>query len=169
MAAAGGSGSKRYTLKSRDGEEFEVEDDVAVRSQTIKHLIEDNCADDTIPLANVTGKILALVVEYCRKHAQVETGGGHARSTGLEDQVLDEGLVAWDAEFVKLDQDTLFDLLLAANYLEVTELLDLTCQTVANMMKGKSAAEIRKTFHIVNDYTPEEEQEVRKEIKWAFG
>ena len=47
-------------------------------------------------------------------------------------------------------------------------MLDLTCQTVAGMMKGKTPEEIRKTFNIKNDYTPEEEAEIRREIQWAF-
>jgi S-phase kinase-associated protein 1 len=45
---------------------------------------------------------------------------------------------AFDAEFVKVDQSTLFDLILAANYLNIKSLLDLTCQTVAGMIKGKT-------------------------------
>lgn len=28
--------------------------------------------------------------------------------------------------------------------------------------------EIRKQFHIKNDFTPEEEEEVRRENQWAF-
>ena len=36
------------------------------------------------------------------------------------------------------------------------------------MMKGKSAEEIRKTFNIKNDFTPEEEDEIRKHNQWAF-
>ncbi|KAK6141015.1 hypothetical protein DH2020_025237 [Rehmannia glutinosa] len=74
----------------------------------------------------------------------------------------------FDAEFVKVDQGTLFDLILAANYLDIKSLLDLTCETVANMMKGKTPDEIRKEFNIKNDYTPEEEEEVRQENLWAF-
>ncbi|WOL00442.1 SKP1-like protein 1B [Canna indica] len=56
----------------------------------------------------------------------------------------------------------------AANYLNIKGLLDLTCQTVADMIKGKTPEEIRKTFNIKNDYTPEEEEEVRRENQWAF-
>ena len=40
--------------------------------------------------------------------------------------------------------------------------------TVANMIKGKTPEEIRKTFNIMNDFTPEEEEEVRRENQWAF-
>ncbi|KAG5533172.1 hypothetical protein RHGRI_027404 [Rhododendron griersonianum] len=66
------------------------------------------------------------------------------------------------------EEEVLLRLLLAANYLDVRELLDATCQTVADMIKGNTPEEIRKTFKIANDFTPEEEEEVRKENAWAF-
>ena len=56
----------------------------------------------------------------------------------------------------------------AADYLNIKNLLDLTCETVACMMKGKTVEEIRKKFNIKNDYTPQEEEEVRGENQWAF-
>jgi S-phase kinase-associated protein 1 len=56
----------------------------------------------------------------------------------------------------------------AANYLDIKALLDLTCQTVADMMKGKTPDQIRATFNIENDYTADEEEEVRRENQWAF-
>ena len=48
----------------------------------------------------------------------------------------------------------------AANYLNIKPLLDLTCKTVADMIKGKTPEEIRAHFNIQNDFTPEEEEEV---------
>jgi len=56
----------------------------------------------------------------------------------------------------------------AANYLNINNILDLACQAVANMIKGKSPEEIRHTFNIMNDFTPEEEEDVRRENQWAF-
>jgi len=162
--------SETILLKSSDGEEFQVEKKVMLESSTIKHMIEDDCAQSVIPLPNVTGKILSKVIEYCRKHVEF-----NAKRVGIEKPLIDVGdskdeadMKTWDAEFIKVDQDVLFDLILAANYLDIKELLDFLCHTVADMMKGKTPEEIRKTFHIVNDYTPEEEEEVRKENAWAF-
>ncbi|OAY50541.1 SKP1-like protein 1B [Manihot esculenta] len=155
------STGRKITLKSSDGETFEMDEAVALESQTIKHMIEDDCADNGIPLPNVTSKILSKVIEYCKKH--VETPKSEDRPSSVDDE-----LKAWDAEFVKVDQATLFDLILAANYLNIKSLLDLTCQTVADMIKGKTPEEIRKTFNIKNDFTPEEEEEVRRENQWAF-
>ena len=37
----------------------------------------------------------------------------------------------------------------------------MTCKTVANMIKGKTPEEIRKTFNIKNDFTPSEEEQVK--------
>jgi S-phase kinase-associated protein 1 len=55
-------------------------------------------------------------------------------------------------------------LLLAANYLDIKSLIELCCAKVATMIKGnhfiyligKTPEEIRQTFGIVNDFTPEE-------------
>lgn len=160
---------KKVTLKSSDGETFEVEESVALESQTIKHMIEDDCADNAIPLPNVTGKILSKVIEYCKKHVEAAANKPSTDDRSSSASVaVDDELKTWDADFVKVDQNTLFDLILAANYLNIKSLLDLTCQTVADMIKGKTPEEIRKTFNIKNDFTPEEEEEVRRENQWAF-
>uniref|UniRef100_A0A453DFY5 SKP1-like protein n=3 Tax=Aegilops tauschii subsp. strangulata TaxID=200361 RepID=A0A453DFY5_AEGTS len=163
MAAEEGE-KKMITLKSSDGEEFQVEEAVAMESQTIRHMIEDDCADNGIPLPNVDSKILSKVIEYCKKHVQADASS----STSTAAPAPAEDLKSFDADFVKVDQATLFDLILAANYLNIKGLLDLTCQTVADMIKGKTPEEIRKTFNIKNDFTPEEEAEIRRENQWAF-
>ncbi|GLT34412.1 hypothetical protein SLA2020_089290 [Shorea laevis] len=147
------STGRKITLKSSDGETFEVDEAVALESQTIKRVIEDVCTDNGIPLPNVTGKILSMVIEYCEKH--------------IEAPKSDDELKAWYTDFVKVDPYTFFDLLLAANYLNIKSLLDLTCQTVADMIKAETPEEIRKIFNYKYS-TPEEEEEIRREHQWAF-
>ncbi|XP_004304041.1 PREDICTED: SKP1-like protein 4-like [Fragaria vesca subsp. vesca] len=145
---------KMLTLKSEDGEVFEIEETVAVQSQTIKHMVEDDCADNAIPLPNVKGPILARVIEYLKKHVADAEDNKESKKEDVE------SLKKFDDEFLKVDQSVLFDLILAANYLNIKELLDLTCQ--------ETPEQIRKTFNIKNDFTPEEEEEVRRENQWAF-
>ncbi|KAF5728059.1 SKP1-like protein 1B-like [Tripterygium wilfordii] len=145
--------SKKITLISFEGDRFEVEETVVLQSQTVKHMIEDDCTDGGVPTPNVTSKILTKVIEFLKKHAESSK---------------EEDLNAWDAEFIRVDQSVLFDLIMAANYLNIKGLLDLTCRTVADMIKGKTPEEIRKNLNIRNDFTPEEEEEVRRENQWAF-
>ena len=84
----------------------------------------------------------------------------------LKSANMAEVVSEWDAAFVAIEQEMLFELILAANYMNIKSLLDLTCAKVASMIKGKTAEEIRKTFNIVNDFTPEEEVQVREENRW---
>ena len=72
---------RKITLKSSDGENFEIDEAVALESQTIKHMIEDDCTDNGIPLPNVTSKILSKVIEYCKRH--VPTSALDAATYGL--------------------------------------------------------------------------------------
>ena len=49
---------------------------------------------------------------------------------------------------------------LCYSQLKCQPLVDLCCAKVASMIKGKTPEEIRRTFNIVNYFTPEEEAQV---------
>ncbi|KRY08518.1 S-phase kinase-associated protein 1 [Trichinella britovi] len=85
--------------------------------------------------------------------------------TMLEDLCTDEGKA--ELEPIPLPNVNSTILKKAANYLEIKSLLDVACKTVANMIKGKSPEEIRRTFNIKNDFTPEEEEQIRRENAWC--
>ena len=151
-------------LTSSEGTEFTVDRDIAEKSVLLKNMLEDvGESDMAIPLPNVTGPILKKVVDWCTHH---RTDANPPVEDELKQRSADD-IDEWDADFCKVDQGTLFELILAANYLDIKPLLDLTCKTVANMIKGKTPEEIRKTFNIVNDFTPEEEEQVRRENEWC--
>lgn len=152
------------TLQSNDEQTFKVKRDVISKSITIENMLQDIQDSETaVPLPNVTGVILKLVLQYLEHE--------HANPTVVSEDKKDEkrtdDISEWDQKFLEVDQPTLFHLILAANYLDIKSLLNVTCKTVANMIKGKTPEEIRKTFNIVGDFTPEEEEQVRKENEWA--
>ncbi|TMX04698.1 hypothetical protein EJD97_005780 [Solanum chilense] len=148
------SSTKFLTLKTNDKEEFVLEEAIAIRSQTIKNMVEDDCVSNFIPLPNVDSKTMIKVIEYWKKHS--------------EEGISKDKLMDFDKAFVKVDQSILYALILAANFLNDKEMLDMICQEVANRIKGKTPEEIRKEFNIENDFTPEEEEEIRQENVWAF-
>ncbi|KAJ1685355.1 hypothetical protein LUZ63_016745 [Rhynchospora breviuscula] len=160
-------------LTSSDREEFVVNEKVARECATIRNMMEDDCVIINFPLPNVTSKTLSKVIEYCQKHVAeaekiaaetAEEGSSSARAAPKANKDLED----WDKAFVNVDVYTLFDLILAANYLNVSGLLDLTIRTAANLIKGKSPEQIRKTFHIQNDLSLEEENKIRNQNPWAF-
>merc|ERR1712124_117921 len=92
--------STSVKLKSKQEEIFEVEKDVACRSVTVKNMVDDTGLDAPVPLPMVDSKILIKVIEYCKYHHKDEK-------------------TVWDKDFVKVDDETLFNLILAANYLDI--------------------------------------------------
>jgi len=129
----------------------------------IKTALEDDKDAKEVNLVHISAPIVKKVVEYMTYHMDREP---RKIESPLKSTNMKELVDRFDAAFVDdIDQDTLFKLLLAANYMDVKSLLGLICAKVASMMKGKTADQIRKTFNIRGEFTPEEEEEIRKEHK----
>lgn len=111
----------QVTIMSQDGQDFKMDVKTAKQSETLKNLIEDAGIDAPIPVPNITGKILAKIVEAMKVLAENnldksdKDGYINLLLTNLEDQDL-----------------TLF--LLAANYLDIKELLDRSVSFIANKL-----------------------------------
>ncbi|KAF2086981.1 E3 ubiquitin ligase complex SCF subunit sconC [Saccharata proteae CBS 121410] len=158
--------ANNIVLTTSDGVDITVERAVAERSILIKNLLEDlgTGTGEPIPIPNVNEQVMRKVIEWCAQHKKDpptigdDDSDSRKKSTDIEE---------WDQKFMQVDQEMLFEIILAANYLDIKALLDVGCKTVANMIKGKSPDEIRKTFNIQNDFTPEEEDQIRRENEWA--
>ncbi|CAB4253794.1 similar to Saccharomyces cerevisiae YDR328C SKP1 Evolutionarily conserved kinetochore protein that is part of multiple protein complexes [Maudiozyma barnettii] len=170
--------NQTVVLVSGEGEKFTVEKKIAERSLLLKNYLndmhdsnvdsdsdgEDEDEDDEIvmPVPNVRSSVLQKVIEWAEHH----------RNSNFPDEDDDDSrksapVDAWDREFLKVDQEMLYEIILAANYLNIKPLLDAGCKVVAEMIRGRSPEEIRRTFNIVNDFTPEEEAAIRRENEWA--
>jgi S-phase kinase-associated protein 1 len=151
-------------LLSSEGIIYEVEESAACKSELIKDLVDCSGNEGEIPLPDVKSETLKKVIEYCRHY---KDSCPQEIEKPIKSAILNEIVPSWDADFVELGQEELFELILAANYLRIKGLIDLTCAKVAAMLKGKTAEEITKQFGIENSFTPEEEEEIRKSNKWA--
>lgn len=155
-------------LTTSDDVEFKVDREVVERSVLIKNMLEDvGESEQAIPLPNVSSSVMKKVLEYCEHHRGEPLPSADVDQSQDETRKRTTDISEWDQKFITVDQEMLFEIILAANYLDIKSLLDVGCKTVANMIKGKTPEEIRKTFNIKNDFNPQEEEQVRKENEWC--
>lgn len=157
--------------------------DISLSAARISDLIKDASGDpedreddedDNTPLeievSRVKGPCLALVVDFMKHHhvekmKEIPTPLGGSSFNEVMDQ-------EWYQQFVSDENlgdnnDMLFDLLTAANFMGIKELLDLSCLKVTFQLTGKTADEIRDILRLP-ELTPEEETQARTEHKWIF-
>lgn len=127
---------KRFTLSRKD----------AGISTLIKVSTDADAAADEIKLPSVTGSVLEHVVVYMRHHKGVEPPviEKPLRSKIMSEVCPDKA----DAKFIdaigELNKQPLYDLILAANYLDIKSLLHLGCAKVASLIKGQPLEKIKE-------------------------
>lgn len=148
-------------------DKIEVDRAAAMMSHLIKDMLEEDDDEDLpeIPLPNVQRETLLEVVKFCVYHVDNPMNKlcRPLKSTDMVDIVGE-----WDARFIDMEQNLLFNVILAANYLHLPDLLDLGCAKIASMIKSKSPDEIKELFNIEKNATPEEIEQVRQENTWIF-
>ncbi|XP_054945031.1 S-phase kinase-associated protein 1-like [Physeter macrocephalus] len=110
----------------------------------------------SIKLQSSDGEIFEVDVEIVKQSVSTKAM--------LEDLGMDD---EGDDDPVPLPNVNAATLKKAANYLDIKDLLDVTCKTVADMIKGKTPEESQKTFSIKNDFAEEEEAQICKENQWC--
>ena len=141
-------------LMTSDGELVEVPKDDAMHSTLIRGIIEDSGAEEDIPLPQVKKAILEKIIVYWKYISQ---NAAPEIDKPLRSNQLSDVVNEWYADYVNVEQELLFELILAANFLDIKSLLELACAKVASVIKGMSIPEIRDYFHIENDFTTDEE------------
>jgi S-phase kinase-associated protein 1 len=137
-------------LISSDDHTIVVEPKAAKMSEVLKNIIEDLPEEDSpIRVPNVTGDILALVMQYCDNHKNDPPGS----PVEIGD---------FDAAFIRdKNKDTLINLIKAADFLQIDGLVNLICPTLANkFIQAINIQRIFEAFRTENKFTEQEEQDV---------
>ncbi|XP_049821470.1 S-phase kinase-associated protein 1-like [Aethina tumida] len=147
-------------LMSKEGHIFDVDIDAVKCSTVIASHVDTNGVNEVVPLTKVSSLVLGLITEYITYHKFIPVltendDNGRTKSDNISD---------WDRQFMEIDDSTVFDMLLAAHYLELDDLENLCCKTIANIMQGLTPGEICQRFNIKNDFPPfEQEPKVTKD------
>jgi S-phase kinase-associated protein 1 len=157
-------------LLSDDGQLFELGYGAAMLSGTLRNMAEDlgwrpeggHGPAEPVPVPGVRGAALARVAEFCRARAEAQPiAAGEA-----EGKAQGKGGPPFVAP--GMPQSELKELTLAANFLDVPELLDDCCRALAEAVSGMDPDGIREYFGIENDFGPGEEEALRRETRWTF-
>ena len=118
-------------------------------SRVIADVVEDDSdeVEQDFPCPKVTGPILKKVVDYCKHYKEQEEM--EEIETPLQGETVEEIVKPeWFAKFCDVERETMFQLVAAANFLNIKPLLDLTCLAVSVSIKGKSVEELRSIFNL---------------------
>lgn len=151
--------------------------DIAKMCTTIENQLKDLGTDvKVITLPNVTGDVLQKCISFATHyHANRDeiTNLIEQEKNGNEEETQinpysnkDMLLTEYDRQFfTSIDYNTLFGVIVAANYLEFKRLLRASSMYIASLIKDKTAQEIRELFGLKPAFTPEQEDRLRAEIE----
>ena len=153
-------------LESLDNKKIEIKTSAAKKSNLLKGLMNDfEPQKETIKLPEIKSDVLKKIVEYLDYYKD-KTPKDIPKPLPSND--LKEFLTEWDYNFINnIDNDEVFDLIVASNYMDIPSLLDLCCSKIASLVKGKKVNDIRKMFEIECDLT-EEEIEIYEQFQIGF-
>jgi len=163
----------KVLLLTSDNQDLLIPRELAEMSGTINDLLQDVTTEHRIPLNDVTYDIMQKIVVYLQYHHDhpeaVEDPNKKEDDDKKEekDPFEETEQQKWDNEYFKMDKETLFAVILAANYLDVKELTKRAAKAIAQGLKGKSVQEMRDFLGIECDFTPEELAKIQEENAWA--
>ncbi len=159
------------------------EEDIDVYPDYSNATFDSECKPPStlIPLANVRSDCLAHVVKFMKHHAveplhpiklhpHPNSSGPSVSNTSLiRDGAIDDIITQeWYRRFIKeMSKEMVFQIVNAANYMDIPSLLNLSCLKVSVDLMDKSAEDIRKVLNLPK-MTEEEERRARDEHSWIF-
>ena len=139
-------------------------------SALLKDMLADQATGEevVIPCSNVPARALKYVIQYIEHHYNNKAEPFEKPLKGKIEEVISE----WDKTFLYTDlvkngkeeeHDLLVEVIFAANFLSIKDLIELGCGCAASMIKGKTPEQIRALFQIENDFTPEQEEKIKQQ------
>ena len=156
---AGEDKNNLIKLKSKDGEIFTIEENCLDKAKIFKELKQVMDLKEEI-----NSKTLKKIIEYLKHYANEEP---QKIPKPLPNPDLKSILNEWDYNYIiSPPLEDIIDLINAADYMNIQELVDLLSARVASEMTNCSPDEAREKFGVCPDMT---EEEVRYYDKYPFN
>ena len=143
--------NKHYSiLVSSEKKEFKVPTEILRISTMLSIMLKNDNEDEeeegaTLPLPNVDSNCTEKIIEFMKYYHENKMDD---IEKPLKSSNLNEIIQPWYADFIDVEEELLFSLINAANYMDIQPLLNLGCAKVASLIKNKTPEEIREIFNV---------------------
>ncbi len=144
----------KYKVVLPENIEFFIEQQVINEIPTFIQIFNSKPSDNnsdryTVQLDNIDGKIFSQIITFIR-YKTVDPND----STFLNKQIESMSLT------------TLLDIILAAKYLGVVDIVDKAVERFKYLINNQSAEQIRTLLNITSDFSEEDDAKNRIDLKW---
>lgn len=158
--------SKPITIKCKeDGTTFDVSTHIIRRSNFLKDICREYPDEKVIEIPDVKGPTMALVVEWLKQHEESEP---KLPPQPLRNYDISEVVGKWEDEYMNRVYNnsfkSLFELLEAANFLDISQLIELASAKTACLTKDLTPKEFKELFKIEEDCTEEDIKKIEEEV-----
>ena len=143
-------------ISSSVGNIYNISKKAAMRSKILKGMIDDFPDDQIFPMKSIKGNILEKIKDYLMHYENVEP---EKIEIPLKSNNFSECVNNWDFNFLGNDIDIIFDLLEAANYMDIKPLHELVSAYLGSNIRGINSNGIFKDFEI-EELTEKEKEEI---------
>ena len=130
-----------------------IEIKAAKKSNFINNFIND-FPNENITFNTINFQTLKKVAEYLEHYKDSEP---REIRQPLPKKEFKDCVDMWDYDYINISNENVLEIMLAANFMDIKPLLELTCAKIASVIKGKSTKEIQDLLNIESDCSDDEE------------
>ena len=146
-------------LSSSDSKRLSLDIKAINNSEFLKNFHQD-FPNAEVNLKQINYSTLAKVTEFLEYHKNKKP---KKIQRPLPKKDFRECVDEWDYKFINLDIEEIFELMLAANFLNIQSLLDLTSAKIVSIIRGKTPEEIRRILGMKKDIDEFNKNKIKKE------
>jgi S-phase kinase-associated protein 1 len=146
-------------MKTNDNCIIIIEKNIADMSLLFKKMCEDiiddssldiGCLDDdNIPKMPISRDVFCKIIEFMEYHYKIPME--QIQKPLISNDFYKCGISKWDVEYIDVNNDVLFNLASASEFLNIQDLTELICAKIASMLKDKNIEEIQRSLKIDDD------------------
>ena len=148
-----------------DGESVRLTRAAAANSSILLRDMLDDVPAGTNDIELSIPVVPSTILAHCAEYFTYRLGNNKTREIErpLRDKLINLVDEQDKVRLMKWNEQTTIHILKAASFLNAPDLMDLASAQIASLMMEKSIEEIRVMLGVENDFTPEEEAQLRKE------